>query len=325
MAYKNLLNLTQSNPKDSFQRIRDFMCSRGVYASTGAGWTYHDSYYLISETSISNNDYFVMYSAGEDGQRDLYFKVLVKSGYIDIIGYLYWNNGTHAGVHAYGVASSWTNTDNTNNILWVFADLDKFFFITKYTPYYGATGGWMPDSSYSQTISVATGYTAPRTFTFASVPESWAIDTELFIRDTANIEKVTISNISGNDVTLASLVASYTTGAKFCLENTNYVQSQNNSLGNYNLQIDHNGTKNVSVVPDNPQVQTSGVDGLTKKYVAKMIYLASSTNLIGPIKDVLFTTSLASGSTHTIGSVNYTYFGLYNGAYFMIKTVAEGI
>jgi len=218
MAYANLLSLSLSNPTETFQRFRDFMCSRGIYAATGVGWTYHDSSYAISETSISINDYFVMYSAGEDGSRDLYFKVSYVSGYIAILGYLYWNNSTHAGVYSYGLANHWANTLATNNILWIYADLDSFLGISKYgTTYNSGRGGWMPDSTIDQTVtvcpnSISSGSSV--TVTFTSVPSSWIIGTQLFVRDNANIEKVVVSNISGSNVTFTSFVSSYSSGSK---------------------------------------------------------------------------------------------------------------
>lgn len=313
MAYKSLTSLALSNSMDAFQRMRDFMCSRGTYASTGAGWTYHDSHYDISETSISVDDYFVMYSTGEDGLRSIYVKVLYKASYIDVTGYLYWNNSTHAGVLMYGAINSYNNPSATNLILWIYADLDEFIFITRY-PSLGVTyntyGGWMPDSAIDQTVtthasSIASG--GPRTVTFTSVPGTWATNTELFVWDNSAIEKVIITGIAGNDVTFSNFVATYSSGASFCLEKTNYIAAP--SLATTYMQIDHNGIKNVSCNTDYPTTRVTGVDGLSKKYVSKKIYLATTTNLIGPMKNIYYgPTGVGDLTSHTIGSDSYIYF-----------------
>jgi hypothetical protein len=334
MAYKNLVAQgTLINPKETFRHFRDFMCSRnGIadYSSSGIGWTYHDSSYAVSESSISINDYFVMFSAGEDGLRSLYFKVQYVSGYFTILGYLYWNNSTHAGVKSFGAANSWNNTLDTNNILWVYGDLDGFVGITKYgvSTYYGIRGGWCPDSRYSTAIttsasSISAG--SSRTVTFTSVPAGWAIGTYLFVSDTVNIERVIISNISGNDVTFTTFVASYLAGCKFQLERTEYFAHIDMGYSIWTFMLmDHSGTQNGSGGPD---IITMGIflgDGLDGTYPIRNIYIKNNTTYMGPIKNQFTaSSSLTQESTHTIGSIGYRFFYLVlnTSYYFLVKEV----
>jgi hypothetical protein len=330
MAYANLIAVSCNNPIETFVRFRDFMCKRNGtydYSTTGIGWTLHDAVYAVNENTISINDYFVMYSPGEDGQRDLYFKVLYKSGYIDIIGYLYWNNTTHAGVQSYGTINNWQNTLSTNNVMWVYGDLDNFIGIAKYATNYNAGfGGWMPDSPISQAVTVAPdAITAGSSVavTFTAVPGEWAVGTKLFVRDTANIERVVIAEIAGDIVTFTAFVASYAAGSKFALENTNYVVNSANAAGSIALQIDHAGTKNSAVNPDNSMVTgpASG-DSLSGKYTAKRIFYSTTATWIGPIKNQLSTiSSFTSESTHTGGATNYRFFFLYSGRNVLIEEV----
>ncbi len=328
MAYANLIAVSCNNPIETFMRFRDFMCKRNGtydYSTTGVGWTYHDSSYAINESTISVNDYFVMYSAGEDGLRDMYYKVQYVSGAINIYGYLYWNNTTHAGTQQFGINNTWTNTLATNNVMWVYADLDAFIGISKYgTTYYSGMGGWMPDSPISSAITVAPGAITAGSnvvVNFTSIPGTWAVGTKLFVRDTANIERVTISAINGTSVTFSSFAASYAAGCKFQLEMTNYVGG-GNAAGNYYLLIDHAGTKNTIIAPDYIGVAyPSTGDGLSGNYVAKKIYLSSAANWMGPLKNQYQTVSLTSESTHTDGPTNYRFFNIYSSRFALVKEV----
>ena len=188
MAYKNLIAQSCNNPIETFLRCRDFLCSRvGTYdySTTGIGWTLHDMYYLLggsshyydttSQDTISINDYFVVKSVGEDGLRQLYFKFTYVSGAINVDGYLYWDNSSHTGYKRYYSSSaSWTNTLATNNILWVYGDLDKVQLISKYsTTHYPCEIGWCPDSSLSTAVTAHAGSISAGSsvaVTFTSVP-----------------------------------------------------------------------------------------------------------------------------------------------------------
>jgi len=332
MAYANLISQSCNNPIESFCRFRDFVCKRNAtydYSTTGIGWTLVDSDYTgASENVPGNNNWFVIYSDGEDGLRDLYYKFTLKnSGYIDVIGYLYWNSSTQTGTQLFGAIYNWTTTWSTNNILYIFGDLDAIFGITQFgTNYFTCHFGWMPDSPISQDIiNYSSAITAGGSveLTFSSVPSEWAVNTKLFVWDNTNIELVNISAIDGNDVTFTNIASSYASGADFSMERTNFVQ-HGTSMAYYALLISHSGTKNdASCIPvptwlTNP---TSG-DGLTGLYPAQKTNILSATTLMGPFKNS-FTTlnSFTNGSAHTIGSTDYTYFNLFSSRSTLIKTV----
>ena len=297
------------------------------YQLTGIGWTLIDSSYATNEYTPAVNDYFVMYSEGEDGSRRMYVKVKILLNTFEILGFLSWDATTHAGVRQYGIVSSgWNNTSATNNILWVYGDLDSFVGVTKYgTTYYAGAGGWMPGSSTDQTITVCpNSITAGSsvTVTFTSVPAEWVVGKYLFVSDDANIERVVVSGVSGNDVTFSAFVASYASSARFSLERTEYVIGGGN-FSSQDFLIGHNGTKDQPATFDNMAISnpTSG-DGLTGKFPHKNIYLSNTTMWVGPMKNILSTLStFTSETTHTIGADGYRFFNLSSNNYCLLKEV----
>jgi len=317
MAYVNLIGQSCINPLETFCRFRDFVCKRAGtydYSLTGIGWTLFDSYYAVNEDTISTNDYFVIYSNGENGDNEQYIHVKKTANAFTISGYLKWNATTHTGVFAYGV-DNWTNTDATNNILWIYGDLDAVLGISKYsTIYYPGMFGWMPESVIDQTkTTVALAITAGSNVVvaFPSVPAGWAVGTKLFVRDGVNLERVNITVIDGLNVTFSAFVASYLADSEFSMEITNYTQG-NNQAAYVKLQIGHSGTKDNSTTQDNITIvnPTSG-DGLTGLYPNKQIYFSNATTWIGPLKNQLATLSgFTSETTHTIGVDGYRFFNL---------------
>lgn len=343
MAYKNLVSLSLSNSAETFRHFRDFICKRNGsaagsadYSTLGIGWTLHEQYCQAggvghyydntNEGTTTVNDYIVIYSAGEDGDRDLYFKITYTATSFTIIGYLYWNDTTHAGVHAYGSAGYWTNTAATNNILWIYGSMDHFNAISKYsTSYYLGRGGWMPDSPESTEVTVAAGAITAGSavvVTMPAVPAEWAVGIYLFVRDTANIERVLITNISGNDVTFAAFVASYSAGSKFCLEVTNYPCVDNgNAASTFSLQISQGGTKAQSVNQILPTIYPTSADARTGLYPCLEIWVGNASTRMGPLSDIYWTQAFTSESTHTIGAVGYRFFTLYSAYNVLIKEV----
>lgn len=317
-----------NNPKETFQHVRDFLCQRnGIvdYSTAGVGWTLHDSVYAVSSSNISINDYFVIYSAGEDGNRQLYFKFTYTSGNINVVGYLYWNNSTHTGVQMYGGTSTWTNTLDTNNILSIYADLDAVLCIAKYSATYQAHfHGWCPDSRRSTTVTTigsSISSSTSVTVTFAGgVPAGWAVGKRVFMYDNANIERVEITGISGNDVTFTKSSTAYASGAKFIMEDTYYCTSSNG--GSWYRRIGNNGTKN-----DVSGAWTAYAPAVTVgdpldaiPYPAFNQYLVNTTSIFGPVKNFLLApTGFTSETTHTVDGVQHKFFYLSSGWHSLVK------
>ena len=240
MAYKNLIAISLNNPSEVYRHLRAFIVkengtSAGVsdYSTTGIGWTLIEDYCQnggvghyydrTGLTIVTVNDYFVIYSAGENGQRNMYFKIKYVANYFEIYGYLSYSNVSHTGTQQFGTTGSWTQTSATNSISWFYGDLDQFFGISKYgTSYQPGFWGWFPESSFDQSfISFAGSITSGsnKTVTFASTPPSaWVTGKKLFVSDNTNLEQVTITAKTGNDVTFASFANSYASGCVFTQE-----------------------------------------------------------------------------------------------------------
>ena len=281
------------------------------YQLTGIGWTMIDSFYATNEYTVAVNDYFVMYSEGEDGSRKMYFRVKLVSNYIEIMGFLHWDATTHTGTQPHGIAnSSWYQPVATNNILWVYGDLDQVSGISKYgTTYYLMLYGWLPESKFDQTITVCPGSITAgsnRVVSFTAVPAAWQVGTILFVSDNVNIERVTITAISGNNVTFAAFVAAYSAGSLFTGERTEYAATGQSS--SVDFLIAHNGAKDFACsLESNLENPTSG-DALTGLFPQKRMYFVNTTMRAGPLKNILGTVTFTSETTHTVGATGYRYF-----------------
>jgi len=318
MAYANLVKQTVAEQTEMFKRLRDFICKRNGsydYSTTGIGWTLHDAVYAVNQDTLTVGDYIVLYSPGEDGLQSLYFKVTYTgTGQIDTIGYLYWNNSTHAGTQGYGNCHFYT-TAATSSELWVYGNLDYIFLFNRYgTTYNIAHFGWCPGSPYDQNItsapsSIASG--SSRVVSFTSVPASWIVVKYLFVRDTTNIERVLITNISGNDVTFSSFVASYAAGAKFSLMIT-YALKGYGGVGSVEVLIGQDGTKGAtinkySVLSNYPTTP------INDTYPVIPIYYIDYYTTIGPLPNVYLMspiTGIAQESAHTDVVNSWRYFGV---------------
>ena len=182
----------------------------------------------------------------------------------------------------------------------------------------------MPGSATNQAITVCPGtITAGSSVvvTFTAGPGSWAIGTKLFVSDNTNIERVTITNISGNDVTFATFASSYSASSKFSMERTEYV-SGNSQASYIDFLISHGGIKDETATSEPMPLNPTSGDGLTGLYPKKDIYVLTTTMRAGPIKNMVFTlSSFTSETTHTIGADGYRFFNIYSGVYTLIKEV----
>lgn len=261
MSYVNLLNITCSDKNELFCRMRDYLCKRNGtydYSSIGIGWTLFDESYATDEDNVAINDWYVIYSPGENGKEDLYFKVTWINGYIKVNGFQSWDSSTHAGptTNKYGTTNNFTLHDSTGNyILWVYGDLDFVCCLNDLiaTNTYGVGFGKLVKGydDLSDTIATcATTLTAGSDVSIVvdSVPSNWAVDKEVFIRTTHNdamatveIEKITIKTLVSNTIT-ADLSNDYT--ADSCLSDHvgYYCQNSNRFVGAGNMLISPSGS-----------------------------------------------------------------------------------
>ncbi len=231
MSYKNVIAQSCSDKNELFTRLRDFLCKRNGtydYSTTGIGWTLHDYVYATDEDNCAVGDYFVIYSSGENGKEDLYFKFEWVSGYIKIAGYQAWDSSTHSGANNYVDNNNFYVLESESKILWIYGDLNIFQLINKETSnstFYGVLCGKAKPAWEDQTENIAICSSALNagsdvSITVDAVPANWRIGTDLFIRTTHNndnttvkIEKTTIKTINGNTITL-DLTNSYTANSK---------------------------------------------------------------------------------------------------------------
>jgi hypothetical protein len=249
MAYKNLIGIPCNNSKQTFQHLRDFLCSRNGtydYDGIGIGWTLVDAVYAVDEDNITLGDYFVVKTTGETpGNTEIYIliKMHTTGATITINGYRFWDAATHSGVGLYGYENyGLAVTADTNNTLWVYGDLDTFYVIAKFISTYNLGGaGWVPDSVIDQTRHTPTAAITSGSdvvVSFSAVPAAWAVDMYLFVSDNAHIERVRIKSITGLNVTFYTFVNSYTADCKFNMERTEYARNGGTCV----VEINHAGT-----------------------------------------------------------------------------------
>lgn len=256
MAYVNLVNQNCAGfTEEAFQRIRDFICKRNGtydYSTTGIGWTLHDSGYATDEDNCAIGDWYVFKSVGESGDEDLYFKIKwPTANYLNVQGVLHWDAVTHTGVKKFPAAVSaniiFTDDDGAFP-LWVYGDLDHVAVLTKVgANHYCAPFGCARDLPYDTTVATCAGALSSGSdisIVVDAIPSEWAVDRYLFIRDTAEIDRIKIKTLNGGTKTItADLTHSFLAGSKLCGD-LNYFTPSGNSMGGVSYcLIDHSGAE----------------------------------------------------------------------------------
>lgn len=334
MAYRNLIGLAVSGT-DFFKALRDFLCSRNSYSATGIGWTLHDAVYAVDENTISANDYFVIYSAGENGKEDFYFrfKFSSASSLLYVSSYLYWNATTHAGVNQINSEAFLLTGVSGSDKLWIYGNLDHFIIVHfNGTSYYAPYFGKCDDLAFDDTVAICSGALSSGTdVTIAvdTVPVSWFIGMPLFIRDNANIKKITIKTLVGNTIT-ADLPVSFSAGAKLRGDHSQIFSHINEMAGFYYGLISHDGNSGGTalyltavtqswqnnVIPDVMYNETA-----TAKY---LLYDNSPDGYYGTLKDVWAIASTGRTAEEVLTDRNgnlYRYFPLYSNKPSIIREV----
>lgn len=334
MAYRNLVNLLASGP-DFFKSLRDFLCSRGSYAATGLGWTLHDYYYAVDEDTISANDWFVVYSAGEDGKRDMYFRFKYSSpaSLLYVTSWLYWNASTNTGTKIIASEAFLLTGVSGSDRLYVYGDLDHFVLIHyNGTNYYGAYYGRATDLAFDDTVAICSSPLSSGSdvsIAVDAVPASWAVGLPIFIRDNTDIKKITIKTLSGNTIT-ADLTVSFSAGAKLSADHSLVFSHNNNFASNAYGLVSHNGTSGdysnylTAVYPTWPASVTP--DTMYNEYPAAKIamYSDSPDGYYGTLRDIyaISPTGRTNGEVLNDRAGNsYRYFNLYSAKPVVIKEV----
>jgi len=223
MSYKNMVAQPVVSISEVFKHFRDYICARNGsydYSTTGIGWTLIDSSYATDEDTPVSGDYFVVYSSGESGTEQMYYKIVMNgTAYISVYGYLYWDNVVHTGTQEYGVANSW-GILITCNSLYIYGDLDNITSILDNTGLGSSTAAMYfgkyqsPLDGPPQTISgsLTAGTDVPIVVADSSAPLLEA-GRYAFIYDNSNVERILIKTNNGTTTITADLANSYAAGA----------------------------------------------------------------------------------------------------------------
>lgn len=100
MALASIFNIACANRAEMFQRIRDFVCKRNGtydYSTTGIGWTLVDYYYAVDENHLTDGDWVVMRTQGENSDFVYCLKLTyTTASYIKTRSMVYWNASTNS-------------------------------------------------------------------------------------------------------------------------------------------------------------------------------------------------------------------------------------
>jgi hypothetical protein len=341
MAYKNLVNQNCVGfTEEAFQRVRDFICKRNGtydYSVTGIGWTLHDSYYATDEDNCAIGDWFVVKSVGESGDEDLYFRFKWhEADHINIQGMLYWNAGTDTGVKKYPASD--TNDlimcdDDLAFPLWVYGDLDQLAIITKTpTNYYSAIFGCARALPYDTTVATCAGALSSGSdisIVVDVIPSEWAVDRYLFIRDTAEIDRIKIKTLNGGTKTItADLTHSFLAGNKLCADLNYYCPSTSRFDSTTYQLINHTGAGVATVVKGfGAGYSWSNPDDMNAEPIGESIALGQvSVGYMGKVKNIYRIASSIPGVNSEdvftdLDGVDWRVINVYNGCWLMLKEV----
>lgn len=337
MAYKNLVAEAVATRAEVFKRLRDWLCKRNGsydYSVTGLGWTLHDAVYAVSQDTISANDYFVVYSAGESGKEDIYVKIIYSSTTtaITVQAYQYWDAATHTGVNGMTAVNNWVVQNATSGTLYIYGDLDAVFVNTLLsTNQYALLFGHVVDTEYDSTVAISSASVASGTgvaVTLDIVPASWAVGKTVVIRDNANIERIIISDITGSVVTFTNVIYSYGAGCKFSRDYIVGATSTSQVVSSFIVNLGHNNVKQATtnIVAPQSSIATSGdPDGTDGDHIAFPVELAdTASGYYGRFYSIL---GISTAYTHlsaytTDDGVSYRAFiNVYSGQNIAVKEV----
>lgn len=346
MSYKNLVNYPAVDKKEYFCRIRDFICARNGtydYSTSGIGWTLLDSSYAVDEDNPQINDWFVIYSQGEDGKQDLYFKLTWVNEYFSFHGYLAWDEVAHVGsTIRYGtITNVVTASESDDYPMWVYGDLNsvQFFMTTGVGLYYGCHfGRFLPmyEHMNGETAICSSALTAGSdvSITLDTIPSSWKVGREIFMRtthktpqNTQHVEKATIKTLVGNTITV-DLTYDYTANSKLTDHLGYFCPSSNQFFSNRAQLLDYSGATNMSSTGALVAGSSSSArdpDVYEDSWVAGSIHYSSTTYGMAGIAENIVTIAQGTLSYEDVlednEGVNWRFFKMYSNALICIKEV----
>ena len=308
MSYANLVNQASASNAETFQRIRDFVCKRNGtydYSASGIGWTLHDSSYAVNEDTLTANDWVVFKSVGESGKHNLYFKLTYKSSAMDLVGYLYWNNSTHAGVRATGTHSSNINTPGGATTFWLYGDLDAVILsYTNGASRFLAMFGTIKDGEafYDNTIATSVGSVSAGSnvvVTLDYVPVAVPAGAKVYLWDDSSCEICTVVSKDATTVTLATVGTSKAAGCRLAGDQCYFVNSQINA--GYLASVSNRTTGTAAGAPQHTLNAglfsvLADVEILNSKRIAEPVAVGNANGVYGALPHLKTTNN--SGATH---------------------------
>lgn len=331
MAYNNLTNIIVESLDDYFQHIRDFMCSRNGtydYSASGIGWTLHDSSYSVDEDTLTSGDYFVMYSSGEDGTRDIYIKIEFRGSATAMYfhGYNYWNNVTHTGTGLHGgTGVSPTSPEELN----LYGDLNSATALGLTSgQHWPQNFGMMPLGFRDTTVvtcahDLASG--ASTVATLSAVPTSFKVGNNISVRDNNSVERAEIIAISGNDVTL-SLTNSYANADNIRISERilNYCCRFSQSMSsNYGYMLLNSAGQTGSAPYGAISITGAALNDPWNAAADELQALSIRWSFDGYNYDIkLSSSAIADGTLYTaMSGTQYRSYKVYSGKHFLFKEV----
>lgn len=300
MAYANLLNMTCAGGKaEFFCRLRDFLCKRSGtydYSTTGIGWTLHDSSYAVDENNPQLNDWFVISSPGESGREQLYFLIKwISSTYIQIQGWLYWDNSTHVGVQYYiNSTNIFSISDSASNPqLWLYGDLNSFF-IGEMTSAngIGCPFGKLESMYESEDIgycssSVTAGSDKSITVDI-DLPADWVAGAGIYVWDRTNVEKTTIKTVNAGTKTITVDISNAYEGTFRVSRFLGYINASGSSMLCYAL-CNKAGTKATAINSPATTTIVQYVDTLdnANRYWIDTCCFSSTGGVYGKLRNIV--------------------------------------
>lgn len=340
MPYRNLVGQACANRAEVFKRLRDFVCRRNGsydYSATGIGWTLHDSNYAVDENTISTNDWFVIFSPGESGSDDLYFRCTYIANYIKIEGFLYWNAATNTGVQAYNSGNNFNILDADVPVLWIYGDLDSVICISRQTSvssvFYPVVFGRTINTLYDQSVATSAGALtagANVVIDVGTVPAAWSIGMRLFVRDQARVDLTVAAITAKTESTVTiTLANSYAAGAKLSADLGYFVSGSNQFGSTTYFLIDHAGSKNsnVSGPTNTSNIPDYGYPEIlnTEHLVVPLMFQSAGAGCLGEVRNI-YLRSASGGLTALnaypdLDGINYRVFTIYSNKSVVIKEV----
>ena len=224
---------------------------------------------------------------------------------MDLVGYLYWNNSTHAGVRATGTHSSNINTPAGANTFWLYGDLDAVILsYTNGASRFLAVLGTIKDGEafYDNTIATSVGSVSAGSnvvVTLDYVPVAVPAGAKVYLWDDASCEICTVVSKDATTVTLATVGTSKSAGCRLAGDQCYFVNSQVNPGYLATIADRVNGTS----VGASQYTLNAGlfsvlddVEILNSKRIAEPVAVGNITGVYGILPHLKKTS--ATGATH---------------------------